>query len=131
MINTYAFKSLVRVASSILFLEYGVGQVHSEQLHSLLVKTVDNQNRPMNVETVNWWFVDDPDKKITLQCKQSNCSEWLIRNKKPLEITVHVFASKVMKNDPYCWDWFEGKAKNQINLKELTITLSLSATVCK
>jgi hypothetical protein len=125
------FKSLVGVTFSILILLYGVSHAYSEQMYSLLVKTVDHENRPINAETVSWWFVDNPDKKMTLHCKQSNCSEWLIRNKKPLEIIVYVFASKVRKNDPHCWDWFEGKAKNQIGQKELIITLLQSSTVCK
>lgn len=131
MMNLKAFISLVGVTLSIVILVYVNNHAHAEQLYSLLVKTVDNKHQPINAEIVNWWFVDDPDKKMTLQCKQSNCSEWLLKNKKPLGIIVSIFASKVRKNDPHCWDWFEGKAKNQIGQKELIITLSQTSTVCK
>lgn len=129
--NLLGHNRIVGMSLLILLFVYGVSNAHSDQLHSLLVKTIDDENKPINAEIVNWWFFDEPDKKYTLQCKQKNCSQWLIRNNKPLVITIYALASKVKKNDPYCWEWFEGKAQNQIDQKELTITLSYTSTVCK
>ena len=104
---------------------------YSTEMNSLLIKTVDKNNQPMNAEIVKWWFSDDPNNKKTLECKQGNCTEWLIQDTKSREINIYALASIVKKDDPYCWDWFEAVAKSQANKKEIKMTLSYSSTVCK
>ncbi len=114
----------------ILFLFYSAN-AYSIEMSSLLIKTVDNENQPIDAEIVNWWFADDSKNKKTLKCKQNNCSEWLIKDTKSTEINVYALASKVKMDDPYCWDFFEGKAESQVGQQELKIVLSYSSTVCK
>lgn len=104
---------------------------YSGEMNSLLIKTVDKNNQPINADIVKWWFSDDSSNKNTLECKQGNCSEWLIQDIKSQEINIYALASILKKDDPYCWDWFEGQAKREADQKEIIITLSYSTTVCK
>ena len=121
---------LMRYSLAFIF-SFAVVSANADEINSVLIKTVDENNQPIQAEIVKWCFSDDPDKKKILECKQGNCSEWLIQNKKSQVIDVYAFASKVKKGDPYCWDLFEGEAKNQADQKEIEVTLSYSSTVCK
>ena len=123
--------SLCVRAYFLLLLVCSAGNSSSEEMHFLLLKTVDEDNHPIKAEIVKWWFSDLPEKKKTLVCKQSTCSEWGIRDKISKPVTIYALASKVKKNDPYCWDWFEGKSENQVDQKEITLTLTYTTTVCK
>jgi hypothetical protein len=106
--------------------------VYSAGINSLLIKTVDENNQPINADIVKWWFSDELGDKKTLECKkQGNCSEWLIQDTKSQAINIYALASIVKKDDPLCWDWFEAEAKSHADQKELKITLSYSTTVCK
>ena len=66
-----------------------------------------------------------------MECKQLNCSEWLLQNRESQAIDIYAYASKVKKDDPYCWDILEGVAKNQTGRKKIYVTLTYSSTVCK
>ena len=120
----------VRALFLLLFV-CNAGNSSSEEMHFLFLKTVDEDKHPIKAEIVKWWFSDLPEKKKTLVCKQGSCSEWVIRDKTSKPVTIYALASIVKKNDPYCWDWFEGKAENQVDQKEITLTLIYTSTVCK
>jgi hypothetical protein len=55
----------------------------------------------------------------------------VIRDKLTQPISIYAFASKEKKNDSSCWDWFEGEAENQVDQKEIVLTLLYTTTVCK
>ena len=103
----------------------------SDDIDFLLVKTVDEENQPIKAEIVKWWTPDTPEKKNALICKRGVCSEWLIRGRIIKSVIIYAFASREKKNDPNCWEWFEGEAESQVDQKEITLTLSYTTTVCK
>lgn len=103
----------------------------SNNINNLLVKTVDEENQPIKAEIVKWWNPDTPEKKNALICKRGVCSEWLIRGRITEAVIIYAFASKEKKNDPHCWEWFEGEAENPVGQNDITLTLSYTTTVCK
>ncbi len=105
--------------------------VDANEINSVLIKTIDINNQPIKAEAVKWWFSNTPQKENIMECKQLNCSEWLIQNRELQAIDIYAYASKVKKDDPYCWDLFEGGAKNQTGRKIIYVTLTYSSTVCK
>lgn len=115
----------------LLMLVCNAGVSNAEEMDFVSLKTVDEENQPIKAEIVKWWFTDLPEEKKTLSCEQGSCSEWLIPVQVSKSVTIYALASKVKKNDPYCWDWFEGEAEYQASLKEIILILSYTTTVCK
>jgi hypothetical protein len=110
---------------------FGAVSANADEINYVSIKTIDENNQPIQAEIIKWCFSDTPHKKKILECKRANCSEWLIQKEKPQAIDIYAFASKIKKDDPYCWDLFKGEAKNQASQKEIEVTLTYSSTVCK
>ena len=75
----------------------------------VLVSVVDEQQQPMQVDIIRWWYSDTPQQKYYLNCANDDCDQWQISEALTAEVIIHATASKPHEEDSMCSHVYSGE----------------------
>ncbi len=97
----------------------------------LQILIVDESEKPLVAESVNWWYLNDRSHKHSLSCSAQTCASWLLNLTIDKPVVLSANASKIVENDSSCRLLYYAESILRKQKSVVKIKMKFTGKACK